>query len=161
MRLIAVALAVLVSLSSSPDASEAKHRFVGTWALEVVEVRDDVGKWAPSSRRFGNQPVGFIMYDSAGNMAGQVMRRDRPRFASERLLEVTPDEAKTALLGYVAYFGSYDVDEEEGSVTHHRRGDIVPNRVGVDAKRFYRFHGEYLTLTLPSRTVRFTWQRVR
>jgi hypothetical protein len=40
-------------------------------------------------------------------MAVQIMPdRDRPKFANS---QPTPDEAKSALVGYTAYFGTYTV----------------------------------------------------
>ncbi len=159
MRLILATIMVCVSFSVHVGASDAKERFVGTWTLERVEALDDAGQWGPS--RFGSNPAGMIMYDSAGNVIGQLMKGDRRHFASDRLPEVTAEEAKTALVGCVAYFGTYEVDEEEGTVTHHRKGDLVPNREGVDAKRFFKFHGELLTLTHSSGDFRVTVRRLR
>lgn len=94
-------------------------------------------------------------------MAVQIMRRDRRLFSVDNIQEVPPVEAKDALLGYTAYFGTFSVDEKEESVTHHRIGHIIPNRAAVDVKRFYNFHGDLLTLTLPSGDVRLTWKRLR
>ena len=161
MSFLSVALMLLMSASLQVDASGVKEKFVGTWTLEVIEARDEAGEWEQAVGRFGNDPVGYIIYDSAGSMAVQVMRRDRPRFSSDDVEEATPEEATAAFQGYGAYFGTYDVDEKERFVTHHRKGHLMPNQVGVDAKRFYRFHGDRLTLTLPSRDVRLTWRRLR
>ncbi len=65
------------------------------------------------------------------------------------------------IAGYAAYFGAYDIDERGGFVVHHRHGHLRPNQVGVDAKRFFEFAGNELTLTVaPARNVRLTWRRV-
>jgi Lipocalin-like domain len=33
---------------------------------------------------------------------------------------MTGEEARTALLDYIAYFGSYTIDEKAGTLTHRR-----------------------------------------
>jgi lipocalin-like protein len=59
-----------------------------------------------------------MYYDGLGNMAAQVMpARARPKYAGT---QPTADEAKEALTGYLAYFGSYSVNERSHTITHHR-----------------------------------------
>ena len=100
------------------------------------------------------------MYASGGHLKVQLMRRNRRPFATESRRDVLPEEAKEALLGYTAYFGTFSINAEEGTVTHHRVGHIVPNQVAVDGTRFYRFNGDMLTLTLPGRSIRLIWKRL-
>ena len=109
------------------------------------------------------------MYDAAGNMAVQIMRRDRPRLRStgwqpamtvEDWEEVAPEKVKDAFLGYTAYFGTYEVNEAEGYVTHHRKGHIIPDLVGTEAKRFYILEGDTLTL-MPNNDRRLRWKRLQ
>jgi hypothetical protein len=147
--------------ATSIAASEESEDFVGTWNLESIEGRDESGEWVALQDRFGPDPAGYLMYDSEGHMSVQIMRRNRRPFAAESRRNVSPEEAKEALLGYTAYFGTFSVDAEEGTVTHHRIGHIVPNQVAVDGTRSYRFDGDWLTLTLPSRDIRFIWKRLR
>src|SRR5262245_28402784 len=137
-------------------------KFVGTWKLVAFE-----GQQVPKRDR-----VGFIMYDTTGHMAVQIMPLDRPKFASGNRLQGTQDEIKAAFNGYTAYFGPYEVNEAEGVVIHHLEGSIFPNVVGGDNIRYYEFSGDRLTL-IPtnkvdgkltpksSATVRLTWERVK
>jgi Lipocalin-like domain len=46
------------------------------------------------------------------------MRPDRSKFASNNLMEATPEEIKAAFEGYVSYCGSYEVNEQERFVIH-------------------------------------------
>jgi len=146
--------------ATSIAASKEPEDFVGTWTLDSIEGQDESGKWVALQDRFGPDPAGYLMYDSDGHMSAQIMRRDRRPFAAESRRDVSPEEAKEALLGYTAYFGTFSVDTEEGKVTHHRIGHIVPNQVAVDGTRFYDFDGDRLTLTLPGRDIRLTWKRL-
>jgi hypothetical protein len=68
--------------------------------------------------------------------------------------------------GYTAYFGSFTVDAKVRMVIHHRAGQINPGG-DPDAKRFYDFEGERLTLTpVPASgsrddaTNRLIWERL-
>ena len=141
-------------------------KFVGTWKLVSIEERRPNGEAVPSP--YGANPVGFIMYDTTGRMAVQIMRPDRPRFASGEADQGTPEESKAAFDSYGAYFGTYEVQEAEGFVIHHVEGSLFPNNVGTDQKRFFELSGDQLVLKPPPRqvgseqhTLRVTWQRVR
>jgi hypothetical protein len=115
---------------------EAATRLVGAWRL--VETSD------PDRR--GPRPTGLVMYDARGNMSVQIMPdKPRPEFAGSR---PTPEEAQTALSGYTAYFGRCTVDEVEGTVTHHRTGNVDPGGLG-DFVRRYEFVGDERVILRP------------
>ena len=57
----------------------------------------------------------------------------------------TGEEAKAALDGHIAYFGTYSVDEQARTVTHHRQGSVQPGDKG-DLVRGYEFVGDRLIL---------------
>jgi hypothetical protein len=154
-------LTVLTAGVSKKGGASAQEQFVGTWELVSIESRGSDGEWAPAEGRLGAHPMGMIIYDAAGHMAVQIMSPERPTFSSNDLSERTAEELAGAIAGYVAYFGTYDVDEGEGFVIHHREGHLRPNQVMVDAKRFFEFAGNELTLTVaPAREVRLTWRRI-
>ena len=124
-----------------------KDEFVGTWNLVSFEARRSDRQMVYP---FGRDVVGVISYDARGNMSVQLMRSDRPAFAINDIQKGTPEEIKAAFEGLLAYFGTYDVNEEEGTVTHHVRGSSLPNWVGSDQIRFFEFSGNRLTLKTPS-----------
>ena len=77
----------------------------------------------------------------------------------------TPDEAKAALIGYTAYFGTYTIDEKPRIVTHHRKGNINPGGLD-DGVRHYEFApGDRLILTPevtpPTPPTHLTWERLK
>ena len=120
-------------------------RLIGSWRLVSYETTDAEGR---KGRPYGDA-VGRISYDANGNMAGQVMRPDRAH----------------AEPGYIAYFGTYDVAADGGSVVHHVQGALNPAWVGGDQVRQMRFEGERLILsTVISKngvaiTHELTWER--
>lgn len=127
-----------------------KEQFIGTWRLVSNEFRRTDGE---VSYPLGKNAVGLIMYDDSGHMSVHLMRPDRPKFASSDHLKGMPEEIKAAFEGYIAYFGTYKINEAEGTVTHHVEGSVLPNWVGVPLKRFYKFSDNRLTLSTPPMTM--------
>jgi hypothetical protein len=134
----------------------ADARFVGTWRLISQHTRLPDGTMTPSR---GDAPSGVIMYDVYGNMAVQLMRTDNhvTEFTDLMLLE-------TAMRGFHAYFGTYEVDEAEGVVRHHVIGAGYPDYRGTIQVRQFSFEGDTLTLQAPTpgeESMRvLLWQRV-
>ncbi|NIM58379.1 MAG: hypothetical protein GTO16_05465 [Candidatus Aminicenantes bacterium] len=168
IRLIgAFILIALVSTANSmygvTTRTAGRDRFVGTWELELIEIQQPNGEWEHlKDSRLGPDPIGIIIYDSAGNMAVQIMGNNRPSVDRSAIEsgKATLEELQSVILGYTAYFGTYEVNEKEGYVVHHRRGHLGPTQVGTDAKRFFKFTGDRLILTPPPREVRLIWKRV-
>ena len=123
-----------------------KEQFIGTWKLVSSEFRLSADK---AVYPLGRDAVGMLTYDTSGHMSAQLMRLDRPAFASGDQVGGTPEEIKSAFEGFVAYFGTYEVNEQKGIVTHYVEGSSFPNWVGTDQIRFFEFSGDRLTLTTP------------
>jgi hypothetical protein len=64
------------------------------------------------------------------------------------------------LNGYEASFGSYDVNEESHTVTHHVQGSITRGLVGKDLARVYQFSDGHLIIrsTRPDEHWSVTWE---
>lgn len=133
-------------------------RLVGTWRL-VSYVTDEPG--GRRGKPYG-EAIGRLEYDDRGNMAGQVMRPDR---APVELVESGAQQVRAAYLGYIAYFGTYDVSADGRMVTHHVQGALNPAWVGGDQVRGVRFDGDRLVLTAQVSkggkvvTHELTWER--
>jgi hypothetical protein len=140
-----------------------REQLIGTWTLVSFH---HVGEGGESVNTYGETPVGQLMYDALGYMSAQIMNPARPRFASGNRRIASDEELREAIEGYVSYFGRYTVDEPGRFVVHHEAGDIFPNAVGTQQKRFFRMEGELLVLTTPpyvigaiSSTARVVWRR--
>lgn len=140
--------------SARGETSEVAKRFVGTWRL--VSMVNAKGENDPLR---GANPSGLIMYDAYGNMAVQIMPdRERPRY---ELNKATPEEAQAALLGYIAYFGTYSVDLVARTVIHHRQGNINAGGMG-DFVRRYEFVGDDKLILRPLENGnQLTWERIK
>ena len=102
---------------------------------------------------------GLIYYDETGHMAVQIMPdRLRPKYAGA---EPTPDEAKAAITGYTAYFGTYTIDERTHTVTHHRLGNINPGALGDFVRRYEFASSDRLILRRIESTNELTWERIK
>jgi len=136
--------------SQQLSRDEIAQKLVGAWSY--------VGTWAdgaPVDR--GAKPTGMIVYTSGGNMSVQIAP-DRPR--TKAGAQATPDEAKAALTNYIAYFGTYTIDERSGVITHHRKASIQP---GDDAavQRAPEFKGDRLILRPPNTKREIVWERIK
>lgn len=79
---------------------------------------------------YGEDAIGRLCYDRAGRMSAQLMGArctDRP--------------------DYIAYFGTYEVDEQAQTVIHHVAASLMREWVGTDLVRHYAFAGSRLTLS--------------
>ena len=106
------------------------------------------GKWSDGriSYPYGDKPEGQLIYDGHGNFSGQIAGSGRPAFETGNLLKGTPEEIKTAFEGYIAYYGTYEVDESKGQVTHHVQSALFPNWIGDIQTRNFEFEGKKLRL---------------
>jgi hypothetical protein len=114
-------------------------RLVGTWRLVLYETVDQAGR---RSRPYGDA-VGRLTYDQDGNMTGQVMRPNRAPVA---LGEGYAQQVRGAYIGYIAYFGTYEVARDGQSVVHRVEGSLNPAWVGGNQVRTMRFDGDRLIL---------------
>jgi len=133
-------------------------RLIGNWRLVAYETVDEAGRTA---KPYG-EAVGRLTYDDRGNMSGQVMRPNRARV---ELGEGNAQQVRAAYIGYIAYFGTYEVDPQGGRVVHHVQGSLNPAWVGGDQVRAMRFDGDRLVLSAEVRkagqmvTHTLTWER--
>jgi hypothetical protein len=126
------------------------EQFIGAWKLVSCEARSSNGE---VSYPYERNPFGLLMYDSGGNMSVLIMRRDRPKFASDNRWGGSSEEIKTAFEGFIAYCGTYEVNEEKGTVIHHVEGSSLPNEMGTAKVRVFKFSGDQLSLITPPQPV--------
>lgn len=135
------------------DAPSDQQRFLGSWRLVLI---DAGGKPDPNR---GPHPRGMIYYDASGHMGVQIVP-DRPRPSWTGLgAPPTLEEAREAVIGFTAYYGTYTVDEKQHTVTHHREGAL--NLGTPDLVRNYEFNGDRLILTPLNSNNHLVWERIR
>jgi hypothetical protein len=130
----------MVNEQASVAAAPVKERLVGSWTLLSYATEHPDGT---TGKPYG-EAVGRLNYDALGNMAGQVMRPNR--------IPVAPgqwgtQEVRSAYAGYIAYFGTYEVNDAGDTVVHHVEGALNPGWVGGRQVRRLRFDGDLLVLS--------------
>ncbi|HYY62960.1 MAG TPA: lipocalin-like domain-containing protein [Burkholderiales bacterium] len=148
----AMAILVLLALAAAGGANaQGAKQLVGTWRLVDINNGTDPNR--------GPRPSGLIYYDAHGNMAAQIMP-DRPR-AKYAATQPTPDEAKAAITGYTAYFGTYTVDEKARTVTHHRKANLNPGGIDTVVRRYEFVTPDRIILRPVENQNQLTWERVK
>jgi len=146
------------------DISGGAGELVGTWRLisRVVRLEDGTAVQDPG---LGKTPSGYLIYDSSGHMAAQLMRLDRPRAVDCGTPVPAPSENSQSVNGYDAYFGTYTVDETEHTVTHHLEGALAAADVGKNLVREFQVSGDKLTIIVRTNSPKekqirtLTWER--
>jgi hypothetical protein len=159
---VLVAMVILASLQASSVTmrAQADNPFVGTWKLISIETRGPDGAIAPGPNPVGGvNPTGTVMYDAAGNVSLQIMPSGRP--ASLNILQpLSPEQAKEALFGYIAYYGTYRLDQRTRTMHIHFDGSLNPSMVGTNGERYYEFNGNRMKFRAGANTT-LSWERVR
>ena len=125
--------------------SSARDKLIGAWRLVSLEIPEADGK----VNRITDLK-GMLLYTHDGHMSVQLMY---PPSASG----LSNDYVKN---GYEASFGSYDVDEEAQTVTHHVLGSITEGLVGKDLPRAYQLSDGHLIIrsSRPDEHWSVTWE---
>ena len=153
----------LLVLLHAQSANSVRTQLVGTWRFVSSTQRLTDGTVRPDPQT-GKKGEGYLIYTDNGRVCVVVGNPERPRWSSVQA--PTETEIRNAFDGLVAYAGTFEVNESEGSVTHHIEVDRVPNFTGADRKRFCSFSGKRLVLNaappLPADVKEWTivWERV-
>lgn len=131
----------------------AQNRLIGVWKLRSCLRTYKDGR---TEHPFGEKPIGRIEYDKAGRMSALLMRPGRPS-----TLPPGTELDNDAVTGFVAYFGTFDIDEATQSVIHHVQASLAPSWVGTNLKRHFRFDADRLILTRPASGIsdELVWER--
>ena len=125
-------------------------QFAGSWKLVSSEMRTSSGA---IHYPLGENCEGRMIFDELGNFSAQLMRPDRPAFASDDLLRGTDAEIRTAYQGYVAFWSRITIDEEKQEATYEVEGSLFPNWLGHQNLRYYEFEGNRMILRTPPFTM--------
>jgi lipocalin-like protein len=148
---LGLALSAVGEARSQPASGEPARQLVGIWRY--------VGTWIDGKPRpnRGANPKGYIFYAASGEMAAQIAPdRVNPMVGATP----TAEEAKAALADYVAYFGTWSLDERAGTVTHRRVASVQPGPL-TDYVRTYEFKGDRLILRPVGTRQEVVWERMK
>lgn len=139
-----------------------KDQLIGTWTFV-----SSTGKLADGSPTWGTNPTGSLILTENGRFSVQIMRGDRPKFASNNRMKGGPEEIKATVEGTISYFGTYAVDEAGKTLTYKIEGASFPNWNGTEQKRpIVSLTSDELKYSNPAPsiggpTTELTWKRVK
>ena len=163
-RLCVYLFAVVVS--TDLHAMMEADKFIGAWKLVSADFVAEDG--SPAESPYGSEPEGLLIYDAQGSMSAQLAQKGRTPFAIADRMAGTPDEIKAAFQTYQAYYGRYKIDEREHVVTHTVIQSLLPNWIGTEQRRYYRFKEGKLVLRTPPLLIggkritgELVWEKIR
>lgn len=147
---LSVLVAIGVGAAVAPRAADAQpangasiDRFIGAWELVDWRATDGSGN---VRFPYGEDAAGQITYTPEGRMSAHLMR--------------PPDDPAAAPPQHLSYWGTFTLQPEAGTVTHHVIGSSQANWIGSDQVRRFTFESDdRLVLSLGSN--RLTWERAR
>ncbi len=126
-----------------PLSLQTPAPIIGAWKLISFEIQTADDKFIYP---FGENIQGIIIYTESGCVSGQMMRRDRPVFASGDQMKGTIEEMEANFKGCISYYGRYEFDGENGVIIHHVEGSLFPNWEQTSQRRFFELSDNRLKL---------------
>jgi hypothetical protein len=128
---------LLATLLAAAVSAQPADPIVGTWRLVSFSSADSTGQHRPV---WGDHPTGLIIYTSDGHVSAQLYDPRRPRVGE--IANAPPSAAEQGRYGGLyTYFGTYTLDADAHTVSHHVEGAMAPDWVGSTLVRGYRFLG--------------------
>jgi Lipocalin-like domain len=160
---IVTALLTLVSGSILAQQKALKDQLVGSWALVSASQMTKDGK---KSDRWGPNPRGFAVFEANGRYSFMIYRSDVPKFASANPTQASADEAKAAIQGMTAHYGTWSIDEATKTLTTNIEAGSIPNLNGSNQKRIISsVTADEMRYTNPASQIgtvdEVVWKRVR
>jgi hypothetical protein len=121
-----------------------RHDLIGAWKLVSYERRIMDGS---IKYPLGQDAQGLLLYTGDGYMSAQLMRRGRPDYDEPAADGGTDPQTNAAARGYLAYAGSWRLDDSSDTVTHAVTVSLLPNWLNADQIRHAALDGEYLVLS--------------
>jgi hypothetical protein len=152
------------SEQSDPTVERISSWLNGVWTL-VAYTEEKEG--CKDTNPLGPKPMGFLIYTPDGFVSAQLMKPGRSTFQSRDWHQGTPEEYMESGSGYIAYCGTYEVDETNETVTHIPSVALLPKLINGRQLRAIEMKGNRLTLRTSSAAnadgivvkSRLEWQR--
>ena len=163
-RLMLASIAGTALIAAAPQAlaqqKDLKKQMVGDWTLVSAYNEREGNKREP----FGPKPSGYMHLGPDGRFAYMIFGKDAPAFAAKDRTKATPEEAAAVIHSSIAYYGTYKINEKDGTLDLTIEKSTFPNNVGP-GKRSVKLSGDQMTMTNPGATAGgvnvFTWKRAK
>ena len=138
---------------------------VGCWQMVEAWNINDPKKPEDKTYPWGQPPLGYWVYDPAGNVSVQIsINPPLPNVDVTTpnwwdLASIVTDSMIASFDNYMAYFGTYTVDYESGTVTHNVTTDVLRAYTGTAQPRPFKIVDGELLIGDPTSYIR-RFQRV-
>jgi hypothetical protein len=147
MRTSVAALIFAFAAPALAQQGGLKTQIVGSWdTVSVIQQRADGTKLD----LFNGKVSGLSIYTADGHFSQVNFQTDRPKIASGNRQTATPDEALANYKQMYAIFGTYTVNESEGTYTLKITGSSFPNEVCNTQVRKFSINGDQMVFTNPA-----------
>jgi lipocalin-like protein len=122
------------------------------WMVEAWDMNPDPNdpKKQIKSYPWGNPPLGYWVYDAAGNVSVQISINPPLPLVDAPWWTMGATTANDAMLAsfnnYMAYFGTYEVDYKKGVVTASVITDVLRQYTGTDQPRPFKLVKDQLLI---------------
>jgi hypothetical protein len=163
-RLLLASIAGTALIAAAPQAfsqqKDLKKQIVGDWML-VSTYNEREGQ---KREQFGSKPEGYMHLGPNGRFSYLVFAKDAPPFAAKDRAKATPEEAAAVVHNSIAYYGTYKINEKDGTLEWNIEHSTFPNNKGT-GKRSVKFSGDQMTMTNTGATAGgtnvFVWKRAK
>ncbi len=130
----------------------ADETIVGCWQMVEAWNVNDPSKPDDKTYPWGQPPLGYWVYDPAGNVSVQIsinpplpnVNVDAPSWWT--LASVVTQSMIDSFNNYMAYFGTYTVDNASGTVTHNVVTDVLRQYTATAQPRPFKIVGGELLI---------------
>ena len=153
---------------TAPAAPQkAADKVIGAWRLAYVEGN------SPIRRVDYEHPTGLIIYDRSGWMSVQIAIHGERKAFPKGYANATVEEKAEAFDYYFAYYGTYTLDPNGETITHHIVDYTYPGMHGRDNVRWFEFKDANHLVLIPTEdgkggsinrkeaTYKLTWERIQ
>lgn len=139
------AFGALAALDVQPAGAQTTSP-VGAWKLVSFDVDEGKGKEQP---RFGENPVGYLLYTQSGRMAAVLAGTHRAILQPPQNVGAAANgECNHSVADFLAYAGRYEIRGDR--VFHHVEVSVFTNLVGTTLERQFTISADTLTIrTVP------------
>lgn len=129
----------------------------GVWELVSFDQNEPDGN---VSHPYGDAPAGRLTLDSTGRMSFFVMKPGRVASVNSMaaIATASADDLRQVADGFMAYYGSFEVDDATKTLTMKVEGCTIPAWTGTEQKRAYELSDDMLALITPA--TKLTWRRL-
>ena len=105
---------------------QMRNKVAGVWRPETIHATVDGQSMEP----FGPRPTGLLCFHKSMNFVELMSDPSVPQYAGGVRETGTPEEDKAAVVGNLALYGTYTVDDEGSFTGNTVEGCTFPNWIG-------------------------------